>query len=436
MRPPAGEVGAGSFELPGWAHGAEDRPGRRVHDEATARVESRLALWNPAWIVVASSVALAALGVYAIDLATGMSAEGGPLTALAKRQVMFAGVGLAAAAVCAAVHTRRLRWWLPAIAGAAAALLVFVLIPFVPEAIVRPINGARRWINLGFMQFQPSEAAKVAFVLALAGWLRWRTSHRTVLGLMTPGLIAAVPMLLILVEPDLGTSLLFVPTLVAVLIAAGARLAHIFSACGAALAAAVGIGVASLVFAQSGVYPLLRPHQVERIAAVVDVYEGNESFADSRGFQGRQARMLIGAGRVVGHSEDASRALVHFSSLPFRHNDMVFAVLANRLGLVGVVGVLGLYAAWIVGALMTAAASKDPFGRLVVVGCAAMVATQVVVNLGMTLGLLPITGLTLPFVSYGGSSLVVCFAMVGMIMSVGLRRPEKLWRKSFEFDGR
>lgn len=253
------------------------------------------------------------------------------------------------------------------------------------------------------------------------------------MGLIAPGLMAVVPMGLILVEPDLGTASLIMPALVAMLIAGGARLVHLISTGVIGLTFAAGVVIASVGFAQLDQYPLLRPHQVERIQAMVDVYRGDERFVDSRGFQGRQARMLIGAGGVDGHPEDRARAFVFFSSLPERHNDMIYAVLVNRFGLVGALSLIGLYAAWIAGALWTAASCKDPFGRVIVVGFVAIVGTQAFINIGMTQGLLPITGMTLPFVSYGGSSLLMAFVMVGLVMSVGLRRPGRLWRKSYEF---
>ncbi|MEM9083642.1 MAG: FtsW/RodA/SpoVE family cell cycle protein, partial [Planctomycetota bacterium] len=251
--------------------------------------------------------------------------------------------------------------------------------------------------------------------------------------LIIPAFIAFVPMGLILVEPDLGTALLFMPSLLAMLVAAGAKLVHVIGTCALGGVFGLGIVAASLFFAQAEKYPLLRPHQVERIEAVIDSWQGDERFVDSRGFQGRQAKMLLGAGGFAGHDEERARALINFSSLPERHNDMIFAVVLNRFGFVGSAIMLALYAVWFVGALFTAGVSKDPFGRIIVVGFVGMLATQAMINIGMTLGLLPITGMTLPFVSYGGSSLLMNFVMVGLILSVGLRRPERLWRDSFEF---
>jgi cell division protein FtsW (lipid II flippase) len=412
--------------------GSPDRPVNALEHRARAIHQPRIRLSNPAWLTVFASLALTAIGAYCIQISSSLTADG--LAPNALRQAVFAVVGVVVAAIVALPHTRRVVPMVWPIYAAVVFLLVFLLIPFVPESIVRSRNGSRRWIDVGFTEFQPSELAKIAFVLALAGWLRFRSHHRRILGLFVPSVIAFVPMALILVEPDLGTSLLFLPTLMAMLVAAGARMTHLISALVLGLGFAIAVGVLSLMFAARGEYPLLRPHQVERIQAVVDQVKGDDRFVRERGFQGRQAQTLVGAGGLVGHPEERSRALIHFSALPERHNDMVFAVFANRFGLVGIAGLLGLYGLWILGALAAAAQSKDPFGRLIAVGFAAMVFTQTTINIGMTVGLLPITGMTLPFVSYGGSSLVASFIMVGLVFSVAVRRPQYLWRRSFEFD--
>jgi cell division protein FtsW (lipid II flippase) len=404
-------------------------------DERRARSVSqpRILAVNVGWVVVLASLALTLIGVYCIDLASGLEGASG-LSGTAKRQAVFVLIGLGAAAAVAIPNYRRLVHWVWPLAVLTVGLLVFLLIPFVPEWLVRPKNGARRWIDLGFTEFQPSEVAKVGFVIVEAAYLRYRSNHRSVRGLVGPALIALVPMGLILVEPDLGTALLFMPALLAMLIAAGARLVHLISA--GVIGAAFGVVVVtlSLGFARAEKYPLLREHQVERIQAVIDQFKGDERFDHERGYQGKQATTLVGAGGFTGHAPERARALVYFSSLPERHNDMIFAVFTARFGMIGVLGLLALYGAWVGGALWVAVSCKDPFGRLVCVGLATLVGTQMGINIGMTIGLLPITGMTLPFVSYGGSSLVMGFVMVGLIVNIAMRRPQYLWQRSFEFD--
>lgn len=392
----------------------------------------RVSHTHAGWAVLIATIGLVLLGVHCIGLA--QSDEGPWRRSLAGRQTVLLFIGLAAGTMVAIPHYRlylRLAW--PALVGVVG-LLVFLVLPFVPEAIVTPRNGARCWINLGFTDLQPSELGKIAYVLVLAWYLRNRSNYRTLAGLVPPALISMIPMGLILLQPDLGTAMLFIPTLVAMLVAAGAKMRHMLGACGLGLACALVVIGISLALAQRGAYPLLRPYQVDRIAAVLDRVKGDERQLDARGFQGRQAMVVAGAGGVLGQPQARSRALIAYSGLPERHNDMIFAVLVNRFGLLGGVGALGLYLLWIFGALAVAASCKEPFGRLVVVGLAAMVATQMTINVGMNVGLLPITGITLPFVSYGGSSLVAGCVMVGLIFNVAMRRPPYLWRKSFEYD--
>ncbi|MCA9293739.1 MAG: FtsW/RodA/SpoVE family cell cycle protein [Phycisphaerales bacterium] len=408
---------------------------RRPEGRVRASVAGRIRWANAGWIVLLASLGLAAIGLYGISLSGGIDGYAGPLNAarLVQRQVMFIGMGLCCGLIAALVHFKyvaRMSWM---IAAVTIAMLVFVLIPFVPDVIVTPRNGARRWINFGLLDFQPSELAKVSFVIAIAAYLRYREGHRKLFGLAPPALIAIVPMVLILVEPDLGTSLLFLPVLLAMLIAAGARLAHLFGTVALGAVFAVLIVVVSLSQAKHDRYPLLRPHQVNRILAVIEQHQGDERHLQSRGFQGNQAQMLAGSGGMFGHEEHKSRALIEFSRVPEKQNDMIFAVIVNRFGLVGALVVAGLYIAWFWGAMVVAAVATHPFARLLAVGLGTMVLMQATINMGMTIGLLPITGITLPFVSYGGSSLLIAFVMVGLIVNVALRRPEYLWRPSFEF---
>lgn len=414
--------------------GGGERAGEEDDEHETRMTTpSRIAWRNPGWLVSASSLLLTVIGLHAITISSGL--EHVAISSYAKKQLIFALAGIIAAGVVMIPHYRwaaRLAW--PA-SALTVALLVFVLIPFVPDALVRPRNGARRWINLGVADFQPSELAKIVFVVVVAQALERTRRHREYKGLVVIGVAALVPIGLILIEPDLGTSLLFVPTLLAMLVAAGARMRHLLLTGAAGSVFACTIVAASLVFAARGEYPLLRPHQVVRIQAVIDDIRGDDRHRDERGFQGWQSRALGGAGGLTGHSETRSRALVYFSALPERHNDMIFPVIMNRFGLLGALGVLALYGVWVIGAGAVAVMCKDGFGRLMVVGLASMTATQASINMGMTMGLFPITGMTLPFVSYGGSSLLMGFLMVGMIMSVAIRRPPYLWKESFEFGG-
>lgn len=385
------------------------------------------------WGVLACAALLSLIGIDAMDIARPPTGDSllGPV---AMRQFLFLGIALVAAVGACVTSYRILVSLAWPIMGLVIAMLVFVLLPVVPDSIVTPRNGARRWINIGITDFQPSELAKIAYIILTAAYLRYRDSYRTLTGLAPPALIAFIPMALILVEPDLGTALLFIPALVAMLVAAGAKLRHLISTAALGGCFAIFIVVVSLILARQDRYPILRPHQVDRIQAVVDRVTGDQRHLDDRGFQGEQAIMLIGAGRLTGHSVARSRALVRFSRLPEGHNDMIFAVIVNRWGLLGAWLVISIYTLMLGTSLAVAGACKDPFGRLLVVGLSVMIATQAGINISMNLGLLPITGMTLPFVSAGGSSLVTGYLMVGLICNVAMRRSRYFERQSFEYD--
>jgi rod shape determining protein RodA len=381
----------------------------------------RISLLHAGWISVFAALALSLIGVYSIDVALRPE-SGFHLADRALRQLVFLGIGIFCGGVVALPHYRifaRLSW--PAMI-VSVGLLVFLLIPFVPEWLVKPENGARGWINLGVTKLQPAELAKIAYVLVVANYLRFRTSHRKFLGLIPIALISAVPLGLITLQPDLGTVLLFIPTLFGILAAAGARLRHLT------------IVVVAAALAAPAMYPLLKPHQKVRIQGLIKQVQGDREGAQDINYQSFTAQTLVGAGGWTGNGDAHTRALVHFNRLPERHNDMVFAVVAARFGLLGAIGVLLLYVAWILGALLTAANCKDAFGRLVCVGLAGFIAAQVVVNVGMNIGLVPIIGITLPFMSYGGSSLVTLWLTTGLIVNIAMRRPLPPFRPSFEYE--
>ncbi len=375
-----------------------------------------------AWLVVFSSVALSYLGIRAIDVATeGEPAARHVLGAIASKQLLLALVGLAGGAVAAMVHYRVWGWssWL--FFGVAIALIVFTLLPFVPTWLVRPRNGARGWIDLGPFELQPAELAKVAYVLALAWYLRYSTTHRTFRGLIPPALITGVPVALITLQPDLGSASLYIPVLFTVLAAAGAKLKHL------------AIVVLAAALAAPAVYPALKPHQKQRIEGLIQQVRGDTSADQDVNMQSVVAQRLIGAGEAVGMGEAKSRAIVQYSRLPERHNDMVFAVVVNRWGLAGGLWVVGLYLVWVVSALATAWTIREPFARLTIIGFATFMLVQVFVNMGMNLGIVPIIGVTLPFVSYGGSSLVTGWLMTGIVIGIAVRRPGMPRYRSFEY---
>ncbi len=374
----------------------------------------RLVTPNFAWGAVLAGLALAVLGVNAIAGTTEAQ--------LASRQAMWVVVGTAAM-VALLLPLPRLIGLLsyPALA-LALLLLALLLVPGMPQWLVPVRNNARCWINLQFMLLQPSEFTKIAFVLALAWYLRYRENYRTLVGLLPPFVIMFVPVLLILKEPDLGSALVFAPALFFVLIAAGAKMRHLLSLVGLGLAALAVNVVIILYFPEN--LQVLKPYQQRRIV----------EFIDQEGFQQRTAMAVLGSGGLTGYGKTRSQVIVSGNGLPENHNDMIFAVVVNRWGLAGGLTVVGLYLVMVTCLLISAARLKEPFPRLATVGFAGLLAFQGTLNMAMPLGLAPITGITLPFVSYGGSSVLASMMMLGLAANFAARRPPPLTRPSFEYD--
>lgn len=385
--------------------------------QARGAMKSKINPVNVAWLCVIAAALLNLLGIMAIDTVPRPDSPD-----FAMKHFQFMIIGMLAAGLIALPHYRFLQRLTYLFMILVLGMLVFVLMKWVPDSIVHPRNGARRWITLPFTDFQPSELAKIAYVLALASYLRFRKNYRTMFGLLLPLFLTFIPMGLIVVEPDLGTAMVFLPTFFAVLIAAGAKHRHLL------IVILIGLSLTPVM------YTILNPYQQRRILAMFAQMRGDDQYKQTIGFQADRAKTLVGAGGFFGVGKQKAAALVHSNHLPEEHNDMVFAVICCRWGVLGALATWGLFLILIVGGLLTSAKCRDPFGRLVAVGLVSVLFSQMLVNTGMTIGLLPITGLTLPFISYGGSSLVVAWMMVGLLLNIALRRPGFTLRHSFEFD--
>ena len=279
----------------------------------------------------------------------------------------------------------------------------------------RTVQGAQSWLRLGILDFQPSEASKVLIILCLGALLSRRTAPmRRWLDFVLPGLYGSIPMLLIIRQPDLGTSLVFAAILMGMLFVSGACAKKL------ALFAGVGILAVSLAMYLHLVHDLplpLRQHQVQRITAFLDP----QVDPLGTGYHLRQSLIAIGAGRGWGQglfSGDQNR----LKFLPEQHTDFIFAVVGEELGLAGVAALLLLYLVLFWRAIHIAIEARDGYGSLLASGIVSMMAFHVLVNAGMALGMMPITGLPLPFISYGGNNLMVNFAGIGLLQSIRIRR--------------
>ena len=320
-------------------------------------------------------------------------------------------------------------------------LAVLVLDRWIDLPLI-PSSRARRWIRFPGFQIQPSEFAKVAYVLFLAWYLRFRENYRGLLGLIGPFGLAVVPMVLILLEPDLGTVVLLMPILLLMLFLAGAKARHL-----------LGVLLACVIAVPIMFQCVMRPYQRmrvlgpffqsepirdwvlqhDRLLGVIGIDAAQVRRWDlEKGYQLDQSKIAIGSGGVRGYLDEAH--VTYLRLLPDRHNDLIFSVIGNQWGLLGALVVLTCFGVIAVVGLEIAAGTDDPFARLLVVGLTATLTVQGLLNLGVAVGLTPTTGMTLPFVSFGGSSMLTSFVAVGLIINVAQRRPVILAPKPFEFD--
>jgi rod shape determining protein RodA len=343
------------------------------------------------------ALALTAVGI-AMVVSTTM---GTPRGDLAGRQVLFAVLGLIAAGVLLAVDYRILLQYSPGLYGLT--LLVLLYLPIFGGRIA----GARSWIKVGGgFQLQPSEFARISIALLLA-WIlesddRALLRSRTIWAL---GAAVGAPVVLVLLQPDLGVALTYLPFLAVALFFGGIP--------GRWWALLIVTGTLAI----GGSWFLLKDYQKDRIRTFLDP----NLAARGAGYQVRQARIAIGSGGILGKGwKRGTQSRLGF--LPVRHTDFIFAALAEEWGFAGVAVFLALYGFLIAQGLALARDARDRGGSMLVLLLVLNIAAQALVNLAMNVGVMPTTGITLPFVSYGGSSLVATWCMVGLILSVAYRR--------------
>lgn len=355
-------------------------------------------------VLVGATLAIALLGVLMVASAT----RSGPA---ASRQLVWVALGLLAMAAALAVDLDALRRFAPAAYALAVLILVAVLTPLGSSA-----NGAQAWFDLGPLRAQPAELAKPVLVLVLAAYghrARGYLDGGRLLGALA---LAGLPVGLVLLQPDLGTAVVLVVITAGVVVVGGAPARHL-----AVLALLSGGAV--LVVVRAG---MLAPYQVERLTGFL------HQSADPQGatWNLEQAKIAIGSGGLDGAGlfEGSQTSLAY---VPAQHTDFVFTVVGEELGLFGGATLLGLFALLAWRTWRTAWLASEAFGALCCAGVLAMLVFQVFQNMGMTMGITPITGIPLPFVSYGGSSTVACFAGVGLVANVARRRPVTLGTAGF-----
>lgn len=353
------------------------------------------------------------------------------------RQLVFMGIATACMLGIQLFDYRR--WGQYAIGFYVVGLLLvgYTLLPFlhVGRFDQRPFmvpyrGGAYNWINMVKFSIQPSELLKVGFVLVLARYLRFRSNYRTLRGLVAPFTLATIPILFILKQPDLGTALVFIPTLFAMLFAAGARIKHLFGVVG------MGLLVIPLIwFSGNKGTPIMEhlPSLVQKYQRnrVYNMFRDDELSKSAGNLQIWRAMTAMGSGGFTGKGLGEIPA---GDRVPEKRNDMIFALIGEQWGWLGCALVILCYLAMFFGGLEMAGATREPFGRLVAIGVVTMLAGQTFLNLMVVMKLFPVTGVTLPLVSSGGSSLIATFLFVGLLLNIGQRRPIVMANRAFEFD--
>jgi len=320
-----------------------------------------------------------------------------------KKQLTFVTLGVVVILVAASFDYRFVKVYAGIIYVASLALLVLVRTP-----LGTTVRGSQRWFQLFGFQLAPSELAKLALVAMLAAFLsQIRSSDLSLQALYRATAIAAVPGLLVFLQPDLGTSIVLVAILVGILVVAGARARHL---------GVLALTAIVLIFGalQLG---LVKDYQIARLTAFFDPQNDPQRSDYNR----TQAEIAIGSGGLLGRGY-LKGTQTNLDFVPEQHTDFIFTVIGEEFGFVGAIFVLMLFALLIWRAVRIALLAKDPFGTYLAAGIASMLAIQVFVNVGMTLGIMPITGIPLPFVSYGGSSFLTNCAAVGLLLNVHMRR--------------
>ncbi len=320
-----------------------------------------------------------------------------------KRQLAYMAAGGLLLLFVSFFDYRHFRGFAPFIYAATVIALIIVLTP-----IGEVQAGARRWINFGAFQAQPSELAKMAVIVAVAAYLAERKGEILARDIAICSAIVAIPAVLIYLEPDLGTMIVFTGLLGALLLVGGAKLRH-FAVLGAAAVALIATVL------QAG---LLEDYQLNRITAFLDPNPDVRSV----GYNLTQSKTAIGSGGLTGKGLRAENTQTTLDFVPEQHTDFIFTAVGEQLGFLGSAALLALFAFLIWRALRIATLSRDLFGTLVAAAIASMWAFQLFVNVGMTMGIMPITGIPLPFVSFGGSSLLTNYLAVGLLLNIHMRR--------------
>lgn len=356
---------------------------------------------NVDWTLLVVTLLLSLAGAAMIYSATKGLGSAANTTYLGK-EILFILLSWVVLAAVTLIGAERIRHWAPAMYGLTLLALLGVLV------IGSNRKGAQAWFALGPLQLQPSEPAKMVLVVALAAYLSANRERLDIRRVIVALVMAGLPMGLILLQPDLGTVLVFVVVVFGMLAVAGVRGRHL------AILAAIGVAGVAVVL-NSG---LLETYQRDRLTVFI---KGESQVGQGAGYNLEQSKIAIGLGGLTGWGYGRGPQTQN-DYVPEQQTDFIFTAVGEELGFVGAATVLALFALLSWRILRAASIARDDFGTLVCVGVLLMVVFQVFQNVGMSMGIMPITGIPLPFVSYGGSSLLTTYAGIAMVLNIRMRR--------------
>lgn len=320
-----------------------------------------------------------------------------------KRQLVFAVVGLVVMLIAAYFPYKIYQKLSPLALAVCFVLMILVLTGFGNES-----GGATRWLDLGFIAIQPSEFVKIAVIMYLAGLYakKQHYMHDFTKGLLPPLVVVGIFFTLIIMQRDLGTAMSLLFFVMVMIFCSGAQFRHM-------------IGLSLLATILFFTFALTQPYRLQRITSFMDPWADRLN----SGYQLTHSLMAIGNGGVSGMG--IGNSIQKFLYLPEAHTDFIFAILAEELGLIGVTFVLGCFVALIIRGIVIANRCPDFFGSLLAIGIVSMLGIQALINIGVVSGSLPVTGITLPFISYGGSSLLLTLFSVGILLNISRYSPPR-----------
>ncbi len=364
---------------------------------------------NLDWPLILAVLALTAIGlvvIYSASYSQLVAAGLSPFHYVRNQLVAF-GLGLVAAIIIISIDYRAWERWSRLIYLATMTILGGVLL------LGETVFGSQRWVRVGPLSLQPSELAKIAIVLVLAKFFKKEENAQSLKGVTQACLMVLIPMGLILRQPDLGTAVIFIGLFFTMWYVGNAKTKHIVIAGGSLILVTVSAIVASM----QGWITIIKPYQLTRILVFLDPY----SDRNGAGWNIIQSMIAVGSGGFLGKGVlNGTQSSLHF--LPANHTDFVFSVIAEEFGFLGSVVVLALFMVVIWRGLHIAAVAKDTYGTLLATGATAIFFFHLIINVGMTLGFMPVTGLPLPFITAGGSIVLTSMMAVAIILNVGLRR--------------